>query len=254
MYSAVARFGLAGGLWLQAGLLVVLTAVVLLVRTEAGGGRRRTQPGQLPVLERLRTALSSRAAVLGMVLAPLVLFADVMTGATTGEFLVGRLHWDVAEIARVFAPYAMVTKLVGFATAMAVADRLGHRRVAAVGTVALGATFFAWGVLESLWEIKPAVYALTLVQQLATPLLVVGLHALFMDLTDPRVRATNFVVFMALLNAPRVLAPTVGAALVGMLDFAGMFMVAGVLQAAVVLLVLAVRPADHGAQEPGGPG
>jgi MFS family permease len=244
MYSVVARWGMAAGLWGLAILLVVLTVVVFLLRFEGGG----LAPARVkePFWPRLREALSSKPAVLGMVLAPLVLFADIMTGAATGEFLVARLGWDRAEMAQVFAPYTMVTKLVGFAIAFAVVGRLGHRRVAALGTVLLGLTFAAWGLSEPLWSSKPFVYGLTLAQQLATPLLFVGLHALFMDLTSPRVRATNFVIFMALLNLPRVIAPQTGAYLVGALDFAGMFVVAGAIQAAIVILILAVRPRSQG--------
>jgi PAT family beta-lactamase induction signal transducer AmpG len=240
MYWAVARWGLAAGLWGLAALLVVLTVVVFLLRVE-GGGLSAARVRE-PFWPKLREAFSSRAAVLGLVLAPLVLFADIMTSATTGEYLVNRLGWDVAEIPQILAPYTIAITLVGFVIAFAVVDRFGHRRVAAVGTVLLGLTWAVWGLAEPLWASKLFIYAMMLVQQLATPLLLVGLHALFMDLTSPRVRATNFVIFMALLNLPRVVAPKAGAYLVAAFDFAGMFVVAGAIQVAIVVLILAVRP------------
>lgn len=184
----------------------------------------------------LVSALVSMAAErkLGIaVLAAIVLFADVLTGALSSEFWVNRLGWSALEVSERLPPVLLGANLVGFFGAAALADRIGHRRTAAGGTIALGLAWVAFAALQPAWGDEHVILAFVVVQALATAPLYVGLHALLMDATIPSVRATHFAVLTTLLNLPRAVAPTLAPALLSALGWGGLFVACGAFQVAL---------------------
>jgi MFS family permease len=234
--AAVAAHDLAYGLWLLAALLLFDAVIVVLLRQQRGNATTRPHTD----LAALRDVLSRKSTYMIGGLAAIVMAADVLTSAISAEFLVNRLGWSAEAIGQELAPRLLVAYVVAFVLAAAVTDRLGHRVAAATGSLALGATWIVFALAEPAWSSTAFVYGFVCVQAIATALLSVGLHAWLMDRVDPRVRATHFAAFTALLNLPRAIVPPAAPGLLARLGFAGLFLAAGVFQLAAAGLIALV--------------
>ncbi len=232
-YAAV--HGLAAPLWIVAGIAVILAALPLF---GARAGRARARESLLASLAAVaRDARSRRAVVLAM----FVLAADVVTSTVTGAFWVGRLGWDAKDVGPFVSPLLLVGGLLGYGLAGFVVDRVGHRRAAAFGSAALGASWIGFALAESWWSSTAFMGTFVIVQSVASALMLAGVHALFMDVLDVRVRATQYAISTACLNLPRVWAALLAPPLFAALGFAPLFLACGLYQVAIVALVLAVR-------------
>lgn len=184
-----------------------------------------------------------------VVLAGSVLSADVLTSAVTGDFLVNRLGWTLDEITGLLAPVLLASNVAGYLVAARLCDRLGHGRTLGAGGVALGALWLGFAGVEFAWSHVAFMLGFVVAQALATALLYVGLHAVLMDTTEPRVRATHFAALTSLTNLPRVFMPPLAVGLLATLGYAGLYAACG---AAQVILCGAVLFAVRRAWLPGG--
>jgi MFS family permease len=240
---AVAAWDLRAGLWLLAAMLVVSAAVAASIPVAPASSRAQLD------LRALAQVLRHKSTWIVGGFAALVLCADHMTGALAYEFLVNRLHWSTQAISQELPPAVLVGSLTGFAAAAWIADRLGHRKTALVGSLGLGALWIAFGLAEPAWATRGFVLAFVGLQGVATGLLYTGLHAWLMDRVDPRVRATHFAAFTALLNLPRAIMPTAAPGVLARLGWSGVFIAAGGFQllAGAVLAGGAADDRPHGA-------
>ena len=101
---------------------------------------------------------------------------------------------------------------------------------------ALTAAWIGFAACRGLWSHVAFVQAFIVVQAWITAWLYAATHAVLMDATGARIRATQFAVLTACLNLPRVWAPALGAWAVAALGFAGTFAACGVWQAVLALV------------------
>jgi PAT family beta-lactamase induction signal transducer AmpG len=130
---------------------------------------------------------------------------------------------------------ALAPSLIGAFVGGRLADRLARAPVVA-GALVLGAISWAgFGLLSPQWSIKGVWIVQALVAGAASGALLTVLTALFMDLTEPRVAATQFAIYMALGNLGSVL----GRATAGLLE-AHFPLAKLVLATAAALVLLAI--------------
>jgi len=119
-------------------------------------------------------------------------------GAVAGPLLVDR-GLDAHAIA-FFYSASLVAMIAGAALGGAASDRWGRRQSAAVFLVAI-----ALSVVAVAWALGAAgdevVVALMVAMYLGYGMFIAASYALFMDLTDPRLGATQFSAFMGATNA-----------------------------------------------------
>ncbi len=123
------------------------------------------------------------------------------------------------------------------------ADRFGRRRTIAVAAVAVALLAIGFSFGESLWSYQPVVVGFLILDTALVGLVSVGLFALFMDISWPKVAATQFTTYMALLN----LSTSTGSKLAGWVDAQGLayseiFLYAGLYQLVVVWLLWFIDP------------
>lgn len=234
---------LAAGLWVESGLLVGLALTPFLV-----GPVTTPDPpaGDLQaVWTRLRGSLRARPQSVALAVAAVLLLGSQLTGSVGADLLVKRLGWTWTQIPeRTTIPY-LITTLAAYGGAAAVADRVGHRRLAAFGSAGMGLTWVAFAFAEPLWIHPQVVVAEVVVEAVFTAALFAGIHAYFMDLVDPSIRATQFVVFMALLNLPRVYGPPLAPPMLQAVDFMAFYALLGGLQIALAAPLWGRRPAQR---------
>lgn len=242
--AVVAAQGISVALWVQAAILLALAVAPVLMPAPPAPVARAPRPKLREVIGAI--TVPSRLAVAA--LAAVVLFADVLTGALSSEFLVNRLGLSPQWVSSRLPPVLLVASLVGFASAAGLSDRIGHRRTAALGSLALGTVWIAFALGEPMWTHEAFFLGALVLQALATALLYVGVHAVLMDATVPTLRATHFAVLTTLLNLPRVVAPALAPFVLHLVGWAGLFAAAGLVQCAMawpLARLRSVEPPEH---------
>lgn len=229
----VASRGLQAALWAQAGIMLALAGLPLLLP------RRPADPSPTPSLRAAIAALLGHPRALAVAgMAAVIMAANVLLSTVSGQFWTQRLGWTVEELSTELTPLLLVVNLAAYAAATFAVDRWGHRRSAVLGSAALGLAWLGFGLVPGLWDSTPFVIGFVVLEASTTAAFYVGLHAALMDVTVPALRATHFAVLMALLNLPRAVVPPFAPALLDALGFAGLFVAAGVFQ---VLLAAVLR-------------
>ena len=123
------------------------------------------------------------------------------------------------------------------------ADKLGYKRVAIGVTAILTALMIIYSQAEPTWQSTTAT-GLVLARAALTSTLAVSMYAILMAQSSKKVVATQFTVYMALLN----LGGTTGAKAVGWVqevgNWTGVFLTIGLLYGAV-LIVLTLMPVQY---------
>ena len=226
----VASRGLQASMWAMASVIVLLALAPMWLDDDPL--RRAKTRTFAETLATLRRVVADRRALAVAAVAAGVMFADVLTSALSGEFWVNRLHWSVEDVAARLPWVLLPANVVGYLAAGSVADRIGHRKLAAYGTVLLGGSWAGFAMLTPWWTSVPFMLGFVAIQTLATAAMYVGVHAVLMDATEPQARATHFAVLTSLLNSPRIAAPLLAAPALAALGWNGLFVVCAGVQIA----------------------
>lgn len=206
-----------------AGLLVAIlgTLVLLLFARERRLAGDREGHG---LREALATAMRRRTTWLGLLFALLAGAGFEAVGAVAGPFLVDRGQ-SGESIGLFLALPAIVATVGGGFLGGAFADRLGRVRAAAATLLVLVASILA--LAASPGAGARATFALLGVVYLGIGAFTATSYALFMDLTDPRLGATQFSSYMAATNACEAWAGFVVGMLVVRVGYAPSFAILG---------------------------
>jgi PAT family beta-lactamase induction signal transducer AmpG len=189
-------------------------------------------------------AFSLRSSLLAAAVAVLALLPSGLLAPIANILFIQDLGWSKEEYVAITGTLGVWAGLGGSIAGGFLADLVGPRRLAGIAAVLLGAMIAAFGWLDALWTDRAFLVAYLVLESGLLAVLNVSLFALFMAVSWPRVAATQFTAYMALLN----LSTTIGLKLAGpldaRLDFASIYLVAGVLQAAVVLVLPFIDPAQ----------
>ncbi|MEJ7603244.1 MAG: MFS transporter [Kofleriaceae bacterium] len=232
--------GFQTALIVQTAMLLAVMIVPLLVRERAG------EPVKLPrfldVVSSLAQAFSLRSTMLAAVLALALNFASGIVTANAFRLFPQQLtHVDYSLISGLLAPFA------GFAGSIAcslLVERVGHRKMAAIGSLAVAAGWLVFGLGEAYWGSDVFLYVLALWEPVFQAIMTVSMFAVFMDASWPRVGASQFTAYMALLNFSSTLGFRSAGFVIETWDDQGLDLVLAGVQAAVTLLLLAIDPTE----------
>ncbi|MCB9739276.1 MAG: MFS transporter [Deltaproteobacteria bacterium] len=241
----IAGAGMRTALFAQTALLCAIFLLPLLFRegatrnaSPAGGGVARARA----LLGDLLRAFSLRSTVVGAGLALGVQLAAGVLSTVAAVFYTQHLGWTMEDYASVTGGWAIGFGLLGSVGGGWIADRIGHRRMIAIASVLLGTLWIGFGSAESLWSNRSVVVGVLLAESMLQALVSVGLFALFMDIAWPRVAATQFTAYMAMLNLSTTIGHRLAGPLDAWLDFGGLYVVAGAVQVAVIVLLWPIDP------------
>ena len=160
----------------------------------------------------------------------LVTFAPDATSAASFEFLFQHLGWDYPSYAGQLMPLAAAAGVLGALVIGPAIVKLGPARAAVVASVALGVVWLGFAGLSAQWSNRALILALASCEGLIQSALIVALHALALVVSARSpAPTTTFVLAMAALNLPRVLAPLAVPSLLE-LGFVALFVVCGAAQ------------------------
>jgi hypothetical protein len=225
--QAIAEHGMVVGLqrpayWV-ASLALLCGALLWLPGRPARAGS--DSPGRrLPSGEQLRTLL-----VVAVLFAS-VMFGTYLTNAIGYEFVYVYLQWDLIEATRVLIPIATIAAIVGWLAMGPLVAKLGPVRASMIAGAGLGLAWLGWACASSWWHAPGLLPAYAGAEAALQAALLVGLHALALAAVARMPLATTaFVLLMAALNLPRVIAPLFGTSLAG-LGWVGAFAACGLIQ------------------------
>lgn len=233
LYGALAEHGAAPTLRAYAWGLMALAVPVLGLRWAATKERSAAARTKLELGSALRAMVGDPKARFALMLASLTLLGDGLSGAVAADFLQKRAGWSVAELTGELLPLQVAAEVLAFVAWGAVVDRMGRLRAVAIAAGVLAAAWIAFGAAESVWTSHGVVKALAITEASARALLLVGAYGFLMGAADARARATHFVIYMSLLNLPRVLGPLAAPNVFDALGYAGVWLSAGALQLTV---------------------
>jgi MFS family permease len=237
------------GTWI--GMAGVVAALVLwiLVATTAALGLRQNEPppssgssfaGALAAAARMRTTW------IGLAFALVSAAAFEATGQLAGPYLVDR-HVPETTIGVFFGLVVVTAMLTGGLTGGAAADRFGRLETVASALLGFTACILGLAGADARGEVGPAV----LIALLAAMYFFVGAftaasYALFMDLTDPRLGATQFSAFMAATNACESWSAWGGGRLAAASGYPAAFAMMSLVSLASLLLLPLIRRLSRG--------
>jgi len=151
---------------------------------------------------RLGLVFRRRDTWLGLLFAALAGAGFEGVGAVAGPFLVDR-GFATEDIGVFFALNSVMAMIAGAVTGGYIADRIGKRAAVSGSLVLLSAAVFAVAGYDALARGGggPGLLAALTVLYLCIGLFTASSYALFMEITDPSLGATQFSAFMAATNA-----------------------------------------------------
>lgn len=166
------------------------------VSSPVGGMRERARE----VWGHVRETLAEQNTWIGLTFAATAGAAYQAIGVVAGPFLID-LGYAETEVGWFFAIPTVVCMIAGALAGGWLSDRLGRRRFAVVGQLAIVIPACVLGGLA--WLNAPAGWqmAVTATIYFGTGLFTTAMYALLMDLTRPQIAATQFSAFMGGINA-----------------------------------------------------
>lgn len=245
----VSKYGIQAGLMWQAILLAGIMLLPLLFRerpskihAEHDSHPDSPTPQVSPsVVGDLWKAFHLKSTLLG---AGIALGARIGIGVLTAVFVDYLLKngWTQQEYTSVMGGYALFLGLCGSVLGGFAADRIGAKPIIVVVSLLLGTLWIGCGVYPLVVESKFLMKCLLISQEFLLGVGSVSLFSLFMTISWPRVAATQFTTYMALMN----LSTTCGSYAAGQLSvhFAvqQILVIAGLLQMAMMTPVFFIDP------------
>ncbi len=186
-------------------------------------------------------AFSLRSTMLGVALAVTSKLAVGVLSTVAAVLYTKRLGFEPTYIGQLEG-WAYVPGLAGAVIGGFLADRFGAKRMIAFGMLGLGALWIAFAAAEPWWSNKAIGIALLYAEPLFQSLATVAMFSLFMGISWPRVAATQFTAYMALLSVSTSLGQGLAGWFDAWFDYPGLYVAGAILQVAAVLLLFGIDP------------
>ncbi len=212
-------------------------ALLLVPATLVLGVRESPLPAQRPRLLGLALrAFSSRVVLLGACFALVVDMADSLTFPLTYPLFRNQLGFSEQQVASL-ATIGGIVGALGSLLGGVLGDRLGCRRTLLGACLAVAGINLGFSACRGLWGHFPFLLAYTVAEGIAAGVVYATMLALFMNLTNPRLAATQFQIYMALINVKDAWAQKLGGRLAERIPAPAMFGLSAVVELLPLLLL-----------------
>ena len=238
------------GTWLGIAGIVATLVLWILVAMIAAVWLRRIEMPQRPGGASFRGALAAAARMkttwVGLAFALVSAAGFEATGLLAGPFLVDR-NVPEATIGVFFGVLVVAAMLTGGLAGGAAADRFGRLRTAALSLAGFAGAIVVLAAADAAGGAgTPVLIALLGVMYFFVGVFTAASYALFMDLTDPRLGATQFSAYMAATNACESWSAWGGGRLAAAYGYPAAFVVMSLVSIASLPLLAVMRRMSRG--------
>jgi PAT family beta-lactamase induction signal transducer AmpG len=212
-------------------------ALLLVPATLVMGVREAPLPAQRPRLLGLTLRVfSTRVVLLAAAFALVVDLADSLTFPLSYPLFRNQLGLSEQQVASL-ATIGGLASALGSLLGGALGDRLGCRRTLLGASLGVAGLNLAFSACRGLWGHFPVLLAYTIIEGIAVGVVYSTMLALFMDLTNPRVAATQFQIYMALVNVKDAWGQKLGGRLAERMSAPAMFGLSAIVEVLPLLLL-----------------
>jgi PAT family beta-lactamase induction signal transducer AmpG len=252
MAKLIAASGLDTALTVQSLVLVAIMFVPLLVRERAEPAESEPPRAILranrvkEIASGLAQVFSLRSPLVMVVLLLVVQLASGMLSATGYKLFIEELKWKYDDYAELTGGWGLLAGCVFAASTGLITDRLGRRKVAAFACMGLATSWALFAAARDWgwWQDHTYVYVSSMLETALQATLSVSLIALSMDLSWPKIAATQFTAYMALLNFSTTLGYQFAAKANAWWSFSTIYIVAAIVQVAAAGLLVLIDPTE----------
>ena len=252
MGRVIEAYDLRTALLVQTGILLAIMLVPLFVRERSGPPPERVKVREifegLAQVATIRSTFLTALLMLGLHLGIGMLYVAAI-GLYTGE-----LGWTQREYTDLVGGLQLAAGFVGAILGALLADLIGRRKLIAMASIAIGVGWIVFAIATPLWRVDAFIYVLAAWEVGCTAVMVVAAFALCMDVSWPRVAATQFTAYMALSNLSTTLGYKLGGYVSEVFSYRELYVIAGCWQIAVVGLLLVISPTEARRKLPLAPG
>jgi MFS transporter, PAT family, beta-lactamase induction signal transducer AmpG len=183
-----------------------------------------------------------QSALLGFIV---MLGSSVGSGALTAVapvLFTQELGWDPGDYTSLTSGPGLAVGLGGSILGGFLADKVGHRLLAALGMIGLATGYVVWALLAPYWHNHAIVYATFWIEPLCQSVMFVSLFALCMDISWPQIAATQFAAYMAMINLSSTIGAWVAGAASRHWSYQGLYLVAAGAQVAFIVVLPFIDP------------
>jgi PAT family beta-lactamase induction signal transducer AmpG len=149
----------------------------------------------------LKRALSHRTTATLVVVAAVYIMVEGLYDPLTVEYFVQHLGWPAERFARAQGTLGVLGELLGALTGGYLCDRVGRRRIAALGMLMMSLSLLTFALTSTWWDRAWYPHVLLLPAFKGTlAFTTVAMFALFMKVCWTRAAATQFTLYMAMAN------------------------------------------------------
>jgi PAT family beta-lactamase induction signal transducer AmpG len=246
------REGLSAAMITQGLTLGAIMLLPLLLRERATDKwfslASRPPPSDKPranLFKLLARAFGRRSPLIAAALAIGVLLASQTLSAVMTVLLMKKLGWQQEEFGQMQGGLPLLFGLSGSIVGGWLADKIGHKKMVAIASIALGGVFLTFALGEAYWEDRTFIVFYSCAREVCYGTLSASLFALLMGVSWPAVAATQFTAYMALLNLGRTLGSKLAGPLTDELGTRGTFLTLGIWQLVVIALLLPIDPSQN---------
>ena len=152
------------------------------------------------------------------------------------------LHWSESKLASLTGGIGLAIGFGGSVIAGLLADHVGRKRLAAIASLMLACGWLVFGLATSLWTSDAFVYPMAILEAASSSILTVTLFALCMDVSWPKIGATQFAAYMAFANFSTTIGFRLAPALDEHFGYAQIYLIAAGLQVVVTGTLVLIDP------------
>jgi len=257
----LSRMVVDGGLGIAFTIQIVMLAGIMLfplfLRERDGEKLLPWSKGksQLAVEERLASsviqlfrfllrAFTLRSTLLAGAVGFTIFIASGILSPITKVLFIQDLGWERIEFTDIEGGYGIVLGLAGAIAGGFLADRFGAKRIAAIGSIVLAFSYATFGLASPDsgiipwfdWTNRPVVITYILAETWMASMISASLFAMYMTVSWPKVAATQFTAYMAILNMSTAFGLFMSGAINEAFSLPVIFIGAGVLQLTVIAI------------------
>ena len=241
MGAVIHWWGFHTAIVVQVVILLAIAVVPLLVKERSGEAPKHASARE--VAQTLRQVFRLQTPLLCAALMVLATIASGVLQTIAPVLFMQGLHWDQAKYTAFTGGPGLAIGAFGAFIAGFLADKLGHRRLVAFATIAMGAGWLVFGLGQAYWNDTTFVFTLWCIEPFTQATMIVALYTVCMDSSVKRTAATQFAAYTSLQNLGTIIgARYIAAPLSSALDYRTIYILCAVFQIALILVLPLIDP------------